>query len=63
MSKGRGDKFDTRGHVASTKGAALGVPGAGTTQGTVNLSLENDDLRVCVSNLWWSHVKLLFSVV
>ncbi|XP_068737850.1 probable G-protein coupled receptor CG31760 [Montipora capricornis] len=52
VSKGRGDTFDTRGRVASTKGAALGMPSAGTTQGTVNLSLENEELREEIRKLY-----------
>lgn len=46
MIKGRGDTFDTRGRVASVKGGAVGVPATGTSQITLNLSQENEDLRV-----------------
>ena len=47
--KGRGDVFDTSGRLASIKGAALNVPAAGTSEGTVNLSQENEDLKVSLS--------------
>ena len=47
--KGRGDVFDTSGRIASVKGAALNMPPVGTSEGTVNLSQENEDLKV---RLW-----------
>ena len=45
--KGRGDVFDTSGRIASVKGAALSMPPGGTSEGTVNLGQENEDLKVC----------------
>lgn len=48
--KGRGDVFDTSGRIASVKGAALNMPAAGTSEGTVNLSQENEDLKVGLSS-------------
>lgn len=44
--KGRGDVFDTSGRIASVKGAALSMPPGGTSEGTVNLGQENEDLKV-----------------
>ena len=44
--KGRGDVFDTSGRIASIKGAALNVAAPGKSEGTVNLSQENEDLKV-----------------
>ena len=38
--------FDTSGRIASVKGAALNMAAAGTSEGTVNLSQENEDLKV-----------------
>lgn len=49
MIKGRGDVFDTSGRIASVKGAALNMTGP-SSQGTVNLSAENEDLKVNVIN-------------
>lgn len=46
MIKGRGDIFDTRGRLASVKGGAVGMSTTGTSQITVNLSQENEELRV-----------------
>ena len=43
--KGRGDVFDTSGRIASVKGAALNMTGP-SSEGTVNLSAENEDLKV-----------------
>ena len=45
MIKGRGDVFDTSGRIASVKGAALNMTGP-SSEGTVNLSAENEDLKV-----------------
>ena len=49
--KGRGDVFDTSGRIASIKGAALNMPTGLSSEGTVNLSQENDDLKVTISNM------------
>ena len=38
--------FDTSGRIASIKGAALNMAAAGASEGTVNLSQENEDLKV-----------------
>ena len=48
--KGRGDVFDTSGRIASIKGAALNMPTGPSSEGTVNLSHENEDLKVTVPN-------------
>lgn len=50
MIKGRGDVFDTSGRIASIKGAALNMPVGASSEGTVNLSAENEDLKVNVPN-------------
>jgi len=50
--KGRGDVFDTSGRIASVKGAALNMPAAGTSEGTVNLSQENEDLKEEIRKLY-----------
>ena len=47
--KGRGDVFDTSGRIASVKGAALNMTGQ-SSEGTVNLSAENEDLKVSEAN-------------
>lgn len=47
--KGRGDVFDTSGRIASVKGAALNMTGQ-SSEGTVNLSAENEDLKVSAAN-------------
>ena len=45
--KGRGDVIDTSGRIASAKGAALNMgPGSPSSEGTVNLSQQNEDLKV-----------------
>lgn len=46
MIKGRGDTFDRRGRLASLKGGAVSMSATGTSQITVNLSQENEELRV-----------------
>ena len=56
MIKGRGDVFDTSGRIASIKGAALNMATGQSSEGTVNLSQENEDLKVSV---YLSHPKLL----
>ena len=38
--------FDTSGRIASIKGAALNMAAVGASEGTVNLSQENEDLKV-----------------
>lgn len=50
--KGRGDVFDTSGRIASVKGAALNVAALGTSEGTVNLSQENEDLKEEIRKLY-----------
>ena len=50
--KGRGDVFDTSGRLASARGAAMSIRNLDTgTSGerTINLSQENEDLKVRVS--------------
>lgn len=54
--KGRGDVFDTSGRIASVKGAALNVAALATSEGTVDLSQENEDLKVD----FYSYIRLLF---
>lgn len=50
--KGRGDVFDTSGRIASVKGAALSMPPGGTSEGTVNLGQENEDLKEEIRKLY-----------
>ena len=50
MIKGRGDVFDTSGRIASIKGAALNMPAGVSSEGTINLSAENDELKVILPN-------------
>ena len=54
--KGRGDVFDTSGRIASIKGAALNMATGQSSEGTVNLSQENEDLKVSV---YLSHLSKL----
>lgn len=49
--KGRGDVFDTSGRIASVKGAALNMTGQ-SSEGTVNLSAENEDLKEEIRKLY-----------
>ena len=56
MIKGRGDVFDTSGRIASIKGAALNMATGQSSEGTVNLSQENEDLKVSV---YLSHLSKL----
>lgn len=50
--KGRGDTFDTRGRLASLKGGAVSMSATGTSQITVNLSQENEELREEIRKLY-----------
>lgn len=50
--KGRGDVFDTSGRIASVKGAALNMAAGQSSEGTVNLSQENEDLKEEIRKLY-----------
>ncbi|XP_031561759.1 probable G-protein coupled receptor CG31760 [Actinia tenebrosa] len=53
--KGRGDMFDTSGKIASIKGAALNMKNMTSgisSEGTVNIAQENDDLKAEIRKLY-----------